>query len=155
MPCAALYARVSTLGQKEEETIASQTAELKEQARSAGLIVPPEWVFEDAECSGSTLIRPALERLRDLVVQERVDVILCHAPDRLARRYACQVLLMEEFERAGTEVRFLKAPPTATSARDRTDRRATRSSNTTHGSCGSCSGDTRRDGPRRAHWGGG
>ena len=50
------------------------------------------------------LRRPALERLRDLAVEGRFEVLLCHAPDRLARRYAYQVLLLEEFQRAGVEV---------------------------------------------------
>jgi len=111
MTTAAIYARVSTASQKEEETIVSQTSALKEHANSLGLVVPLEWIFEDEGFSGSTLIRPALERLRDLVAQVHVGMLLCLAPDRLARRYAYQVLLLEEFARAGTEVRFLKAPP--------------------------------------------
>ena len=36
--------------------------------------------------------------------------MLCYSPDRLARRYAYQALLIDEFARAGTEVRFLKGP---------------------------------------------
>jgi DNA invertase Pin-like site-specific DNA recombinase len=71
-------------------------------------------VFEDEGFSGSTVVQPALERLRDLVAQVHVDILLCHAPDRLARRYAYQVLLLEEFARAGTAVRFLKATPADT-----------------------------------------
>src|SRR5262245_22212182 len=114
MTTAAIYARVSSASQKEEETIVSQTAALKGYAISLGLVVPSDWIFEDEGFSGSTLIRPALERLRDLVAQVHVGVLLCHAPDRLARRYAYQVLLLEEFTRAGTEVRFLKAPPADT-----------------------------------------
>ena len=114
MTTAAIYARVSTASQKEEDTIASQTSALKEHARSLGLVVPPDWIFEDEGFSGSTLVRPALERLRDLVAQIQVAVLLCHAPDRLARRYAYQVLLLEEFARAGTEVLFVKAPPADT-----------------------------------------
>lgn len=114
MVMAAIYARVSSNSQKQEETIASQTTALKEQAKSLDLVVPPDWVFEDEGFSGSTLVRPALERLRDLVAQVRVEVLLCHAPDRLARKYAYQVLLLEEFARAGTEVRFIKAAPADT-----------------------------------------
>ena len=114
MAMAAIYARVSSNSQKQEETIASQTTALKEQAKSLGLVVPPDWVFEDEGFSGSTLVRPALERLRDLVAQVRVEVLICHAPDRLARKYAYQVLLLEEFARAGTEVRFIKAAPADT-----------------------------------------
>jgi site-specific DNA recombinase len=53
---------------------------------------------------------PALERLRDAVVTGQVDRLYVHSPDRLARRYAYQVVLMEEFQRAGTEVVFLNRP---------------------------------------------
>src|SRR5207302_8643893 len=85
-------------------------AALRAQAEQLGLDVPPEWVFEDEGYSGATLIRPALERLRDLAAQVGVDVVLCYSPDRLARNYAYQVLLLEEFARAGTEVRFIHGP---------------------------------------------
>ena len=110
MPTAAIYARVSSTRQRQEQTIQSQTAALLVHAEQQGLDVPPEWVFEDEGYSGATLVRPALERLRDLVCQVPVEVVLCHAPDRLARRYAYQALLVEELARAGTEVRFLNGP---------------------------------------------
>ena len=110
MTSAAIYARVSSARQREEETIGSQTAALREARRALGLEVPDEWVFDDEGYSGATLVRPALERLRDLVAQVPVDVVLCYSPDRLARRYAYQALLIEEFARAGTEVRFVKGP---------------------------------------------
>src|SRR5712691_9611405 len=108
METAAIYARVSSTRQKEEQTIASQTAALREYAAANGLDVPPSWVFEDDGYSGASLVRPALERLRDLVAEGSVGVLLCYAPDRLARRYAYQALLIEEFGRGGTEVRFLQ-----------------------------------------------
>ena len=107
---AALYARVSSARQKKDETIGSQTAALREYAAAAELDVPEEWVFEDEGHSGATLIRPALERLRDLVAEVAVDVVLCYSPDRLARKFAYQALLIEEFARAGTEVEFVKGP---------------------------------------------
>lgn len=114
MATAAIYARVSSARQKEDQTIASQTAALRESAERSGLEVPPEWAFEDEGYSGATLIRPALERLRDLAAQVPVDVVLCYSPDRLARRYAYQALLIDEFARAGTEVRFLNRPKAET-----------------------------------------
>lgn len=104
----AIYARVSSARQKEEKTIASQTAALQEYAASAGLEVPPQWIFEDEGFSGATLVRPGLERLRDLVAEIEIGIVLCYSPDRLARRYAYQALLIEELARCGTEVRFLK-----------------------------------------------
>ncbi len=83
-------------------------------AAAAGLEVPPDWVFEDEGYSGATLIRPGLERLRDLAAEIEIPVVLCYAPDRLARRYAYQALLIEEFARVGSEVRFLKGPKAET-----------------------------------------
>jgi site-specific DNA recombinase len=110
MTSTAIYARVSSARQKRDETIGSQTAALRAHAQTCGLQVPEEWVFEDEGHSGATLIRPALERLRDTVAGVGVDVVLCYSPDRLARKFAYQALLIEEFARAGTRVEFVKGP---------------------------------------------
>ncbi len=107
MTTAAIYARVSSARQKEEQTIVSQTAALRAHAEASGLTVPPDWVFEDEGYSGATLIRPALDRLRDLASEIEIPVVLCFAPDRLARRYVYQTLLLEEFARVGRVVRFV------------------------------------------------
>jgi site-specific DNA recombinase len=107
---AAIYARVSSARQKEQETIGSQTAALRTHAEQLGLDVPEQWVFCDDGHSGASLVRPALERLRDLVCQVPVDVLLVYSPDRLARKYAYQALLIEEFAKAGTSVVFVKGP---------------------------------------------
>ena len=110
MSNAAIYARVSSARQKEQETIRSQTVALHTHAEQLGLDVPEQWVFEDDGHSGASLVRPALERLRDLVCQVPVDVLLVYSPDRLARKYAYQALLIEEFAKAGTTVMFVKGP---------------------------------------------
>ena len=110
MTSAAIYARVSSARQKKDETIASQTAALRAHAEQLGLDVPDDWVFEDEGHSGATLVRPALERLRDLIAGVGIDVVLCYSPDRLARKFAYQALLIEEFTRAGTRVEFIKGP---------------------------------------------
>ena len=98
---AAIYARVSSERQRQEQTIASQTVALRELAAERGLLVPEDLVFEDEGFSGASLTRPALERLRDRPSRARFEVLLCHAPDRLARRYAYQVLLLEELAAGG------------------------------------------------------
>src|SRR5215218_9338529 len=103
---AAIYARVSSERQRQDETIHSQTVGLRELAVERGLLVPEDHVFEDEGFSGATLTRPALERLRDRAAEGAFEVLLCHAPDRLARRYAYQVVLLEELARAGVEVVF-------------------------------------------------
>src|SRR6202158_1169577 len=111
---AAIYARVSSEQQREEHTIASQTAALIEFAASHDLQVPQEWVFEDEGYSGATLERPGLERVRDLAAEGQIQVVLAYAPDRLSRKYAYQILLIEELARHGVETRFVKAPQSAT-----------------------------------------
>jgi site-specific DNA recombinase len=110
MSSAAIYARVSSARQKKDETIGSQTAALREHAAQNRLEVPADWVFEDEGHSGATLVRPALEALRDLAAQGCVDVVLVYSPDRLARKFAYQALLLEEFARAGVRVEFVKGP---------------------------------------------
>ena len=110
MTSAAIYARVSSARQKKDQTIGSQTEALRAHAVQNRLEVPEGWVFEDEGHSGATLVRPALERLRDLAAQGCVDVVLCYSPDRLARKFAYQALLIEEFARAGVRTEFVMGP---------------------------------------------
>jgi site-specific DNA recombinase len=114
MTMAAIYARVSSERQKEEHTIGSQILALTELAKKEGFTVADQWVFRDEGYSGATLVRPGLERLRDLVSEGQIEKILIHAPDRLSRKYAYQVLLNEEFSRNGAEVVFVKSPKAET-----------------------------------------
>ena len=107
---AAIYARVSSERQRQDETIQSQSVGLRELAAARGLLLAEDLVFEDEGYSGASLQRPALERLRDRAAEGAFEVLLCHAPDRLARRYAYQVLLLDELARAGVEVCFAKEP---------------------------------------------
>src|SRR6266571_5406223 len=103
----AIYARVSSDQPAEAQTIASQVAALRERVAAEGFVLPEAMQFLDEGYSGATLIRPALERLRDVIAAGAVDRVYVHSPDRLARKYAYQVLLVEEFRRAEVEVIFL------------------------------------------------
>jgi site-specific DNA recombinase len=104
---AALYARVSSEQQATAHTIASQLAALHERVAADGLSLRDDLSFIDDGYSGATLIRPALERLRDAAAAGDVERLYVHSPDRLARKYAYQALLLDEFQRAGVEVVFL------------------------------------------------
>ena len=101
---AALYARVSTALQEKEQTIDSQLAAITRYADERGLRHSPALTYTDEGYSGTWLDRPALDELRDHVREGRFDVVVVLCPDRLARRYAYQVLLLEELKRAGIEV---------------------------------------------------
>ncbi len=110
----ALYARVSTDKQAQSHTIDSQVNAIKERIVQEGLKLDAEFCFCDDGVSGETLERPALERLRDEAAAGTIDRVYIHSPDRLARKYAFQVLLVEELRRAGVQVVFINHPVSAT-----------------------------------------
>src|SRR5215218_4436615 len=107
---AALYARVSTERQERFQTIDSQLAALRDWAATGGHEISDDFVFRDEGYSGSRLDRPGLDALRDAVRDGVVAIVAVLTPDRLARKYAYQVLLLEEFRRAGVEIGFLQHP---------------------------------------------
>jgi site-specific DNA recombinase len=108
----ALYARVSTGRQALTQSIEQQLGRLREYVISQGWPLSEEYIFRDDGHSGATLNRPGLDRLRDKVRAAEVDRVLLTAPDRLARNYVHQMVLLEELERTGCEVEFLDRPMT-------------------------------------------
>jgi site-specific DNA recombinase len=104
---AAFYARVSSEQQADNNTIASQVAELRQGIAADGCTLHEDACFCDDGVSGTTLMRPALERLRDQVAAGAIDRLYVLAPDRLARKASYQALLIDEFRHAGVEVVFL------------------------------------------------
>src|ERR671926_416288 len=108
---AALYARVSTERQERFQTIDSQLAALRDWAATGGHEISDDFVFRDEGYSGSRLDRPGLDSLRDAVSDAAVEIVAVLSPDRLARRYAYQLLLqiqgaVAEYERAVLAERF-------------------------------------------------
>jgi site-specific DNA recombinase len=103
----ALYARVSSDHQAKAATIESQLSALEDRISQDKYVLDIELRYLDDGYSGSTLLRPALEQLRDVAYAGAIDILYVHSPDRLARRYAYQVLLIDEFKKAGVEIIFL------------------------------------------------
>ena len=111
MSNAAIYARVSSARQKKDETIGSQTAALRAHAEQLGLDVPEQWVFEDdGPFRGDAWSARRWSGCATWSPGSRWTCVLCYSPDRLARKFAYQALLIEEFARAGTRVEFVKGP---------------------------------------------
>jgi site-specific DNA recombinase len=104
---AALYARVSSRQQKKEETIESQMEALLKFSKENGYEVPDELIFCDEDFPGKFLDRPGLDNLRDAALEGYIDVILVYSPDRLARRFALQLILEEEFRKQGVKLIYL------------------------------------------------
>ena len=106
----AFYARVSSASQARDRTIDSQVAALQERIAADGYALEPDHGYVDDGYSGTYLQRPALEKLRDAIAGGRIKRLYVLAPDRLARRHAYQVVLVDEFVRAGVDIEFLNHP---------------------------------------------
>jgi site-specific DNA recombinase len=107
---AAVYARVSTTRQAQAQTIEQQLDRLRAEVAGRGWELGEQHVYRDDGFSGARLGRPGLDRLRDHAALAEVDVVLVTAPDRLARNYVHQVLLIEELAGHGCRVEFLDRP---------------------------------------------
>ena len=103
----AAYLRVSSQKQADERTILSQRQDIIMCIGSDQLHLDEAFEFADDGYTGSDLVRPALEKLRDRVAASLIDRLYIHSPDRLARKFAHQAILLEEFQRHNCEVVFL------------------------------------------------
>lgn len=108
----AVYVRVSTQRQAQTQTIEQQLERLRTYIKEQNWTLPNEHIFRDDGYSGSRLNRPGLDRLRDKVRLAELDRVLLTAPDRLARNFVHQMILLEEIERFGCQVVFLDRPMT-------------------------------------------
>ena len=106
----AAYARVSTQRQAEDQTIEQQIERLQARAQMEGWTLEAGHVYRDEGYSGARIDRPALDRLRDVAERGEFQAILVTAPDRLARRFVHQLLLLEELAQLGCPVIFLERP---------------------------------------------
>jgi site-specific DNA recombinase len=106
----AVYARVSSEQQEKEETIASQLETIASFASEHGLGFETQDVFVDDGYSAKVLRRPGLDMLLDRVYEGHYEGVLVLDPDRLARSYGHQIMLIEEFERKGCKPVFVRHP---------------------------------------------
>jgi site-specific DNA recombinase len=106
----AVYVRVSTQTPCQTQSIEHQLQRLRAHVQTQGWELPDEHVFRDDGYSGASLNRPGLDRLRERIAQRAFDRVLITAPDRLARKYVHQVLLLEEFDQHDCQTEFLERP---------------------------------------------
>jgi site-specific DNA recombinase len=106
----AIYARVSTQHQTQTQTIEQQLERLRAYVKQQGWELLQENIYRDDGISGANLNRPGLDQLRDRVGARDIDCIVITEPDRLARNYVHQMLLLEEWEKYGCRVEFLDRP---------------------------------------------
>src|SRR3989338_10075029 len=104
----AIYGRVSTSNQENEGTIETQLAAVKDFSKKNNYTIVQEYL--DNGWSGDSIIRPALDQLRMDAKKKIWEGVLIYDPDRLARRYSYQELVMDELREAGIEVLFVTMP---------------------------------------------
>src|SRR5438874_2150654 len=93
------------------QTIEQQVTRLKDYlAKQDGWVLQEEHIFRDDGYSGAKLNRPGLVALRDAAARAAFELILITAPDRLARNYVQQMVLLEELDRRGCRVQFIDRP---------------------------------------------
>jgi site-specific DNA recombinase len=102
----AIYARVSTSKQELEQTVESQIERLRKYVENEGLELDEKHVYIDEGYSCTKLERPGLDTLRDSAAAGEFQKVIIYSPDRLARRYAYQVIVIEELNKCGCEVIF-------------------------------------------------
>ena len=108
----AFYVRVSTERQQQAQTIEQQVVLLRAYvADRPDWVIEEQHIFRDDGHTGAKLQRPGLDALRDQAARANFDVVLVTAPDRLARNYVHQMVILEELERHGISVVFIDRPP--------------------------------------------
>ena len=105
-----VYVRVSTPLQVKLQTIEQQLEMVRRYIKEKGWELPAENIFRDDGYSGATLKRPALDALRDRARLRELEVVVVVSPDRLARNYVHQMVLIEELEKQGAKVEFVERP---------------------------------------------
>jgi site-specific DNA recombinase len=105
-----VYVRVSTPLQVKLQTIEQQLEMVRRYIKEKGWELPAENIFRDDGYSGATLKRPALDALRDRARLRELEVLVAVSPDRLARNYVHQMVLIEELEKLGCRVEFVERP---------------------------------------------
>jgi site-specific DNA recombinase len=105
-----VYARVSTSNQTQAQSIEPQIERLKAAVQERNAPLDERHIFRDDGWSGASLNRPGLDGLRDAVRAGEIDKVLITAPERLARNYVHQMILLEEFAHYACEVEFLDRP---------------------------------------------
>jgi site-specific DNA recombinase len=109
---AAIYTRVSTERQEENNSLPTQLAACRQYAAAQGYTIFAE---ETDTASGAVLDRPGLTKLRTLMEQQQIGVLIVFTPDRLSRNLAHSLLLRDEARTHGVAIHYVsKGKPSET-----------------------------------------
>jgi site-specific DNA recombinase len=101
---------VSTEDQARGRSIPSQIEGARKLADQEGYTIPEGYILVDDGISGTTMDRPGLRKLRELVNGRGLAAVIMYDPDRLSRNLGHQLLLAEEFEQGGVKLLIVSHP---------------------------------------------
>ncbi len=104
---AALYARVSTERQKDEETVQNQLGEIKKAIITDGNSLLEGCEYIDEGWSGAIIERPSLDNLRQDALDKKFDILYVYDRGRLARKFMHQEIVIEELTNLGITFKSL------------------------------------------------
>lgn len=99
----AIYARVSTAGQEDEETIDNQISALKARIKEDGHQLHQQFIYKDDGWTGTLLERPDLDRLRSDAKAKLFNVLYFYDRGRIARKFIYQEVVLDELQNLGIE----------------------------------------------------
>jgi site-specific DNA recombinase len=104
MKRAAIYMRVSTAHQEEEQTIENQKMEILERVqKDADVTLITDYEYKDDGWSGAIIERPDLDRMRSDAREGKFDVLYVYDRGRLSRKFVHQEIILEELRECGIE----------------------------------------------------
>lgn len=102
----AIYVRVSTDQQAEKGySIETQLEACRRYAWELHAVNLEEFV--DDGYSAEFIERPGLTRLREAVKDKQFDIVIFYDPDRMARNLMHQLIIAEEIDKSGAELKFV------------------------------------------------
>jgi site-specific DNA recombinase len=108
---AAIYCRVSTVGQEADGTsLVTQEAHCRSYAVAQGYQVDEAYVYRDVYTGTELWERPHLTTLREAIRQHAVTVVIAYAIDRLSRDPVHLGVILSEAEHHGVAVEFVTEP---------------------------------------------
>ncbi len=103
MKRAAVYVRVSTARQEEEQTVENQLMELRQRIKDDGNLLLPECIYKDEGWTGSILDRPDLDRMRSDAREAKFEILYFYDRGRVSRRFVHQEIVLDELRECGIE----------------------------------------------------
>lgn len=104
MKTAAIYMRVSTANQEEEQTIENQKMEILERVeKDTDVALITDYAYKDEGWSGAIIERPDLDRMRSDAREGKFEVLYVYDRGRLSRKFVHQEIILEELRECGIE----------------------------------------------------